>query len=85
MTRLKRHRAPRRQWVCHARALPGALLARFKMKEAGRGQLKSLRSFLRIFLMSSAYSSTIRRASCVREGLLDGSGPEVWFVILRHH
>jgi hypothetical protein len=24
MTRLKRHRAPRRQWVCHARALPGA-------------------------------------------------------------
>jgi acyl-CoA thioester hydrolase len=26
MTRLKRHRAPRRQWVCHARALPGATL-----------------------------------------------------------
>ena len=26
MTRLKRHRAPRRQWVCHARALPGAAL-----------------------------------------------------------
>jgi hypothetical protein len=23
MTRLKRHRVPRRQWVCHARALPG--------------------------------------------------------------
>jgi hypothetical protein len=24
MTRLKRHRAPRRQWVCRASALPGA-------------------------------------------------------------
>jgi hypothetical protein len=55
----------------------GALFARFKMKEAGGGQLKSLRSFLRISLRSSAYSSTIRRASCVREGLVGGSGPEV--------
>ncbi len=41
------------------------------------GQLKSLRNFLRISLRSSAYSSTIRRASSVREGLLGGSDPEV--------
>jgi hypothetical protein len=47
------------------------------MKEAGRGQLKSLRSFLRISLRSSAYSSTIRHASSAREGLLSGFGPEV--------
>jgi hypothetical protein len=46
------------------------------MKEAGRSQLKSLRSFLRISLRSSAYSSMIRRASSEREGLL-GLGPEV--------
>ena len=39
-------------------------------------QLKSLRSFLRISLRSSAYSSMIRRASSVREGLLGGLGPE---------
>jgi hypothetical protein len=40
--------------------------------ERGRkwAQLKSLRNFLRISLRSSAYSSTIRRASSVREGLL---------------
>ena len=55
----------------------GDLRARFKMKEDGSGgQLKSLRSFLRISLRSSAYSSTIRRACCVREGLLGFSGPE---------
>ena len=53
-----------------------ALLRGFKMKEAGRSQLRSLRSFLRISLRSSAYSSTIRRASCVREGLLGFSGLE---------
>jgi hypothetical protein len=46
--------------------------------ERGRkwGQLMSLRNFLRISLRSSAYSSTIRRASSVREGLLGFSGPE---------
>ena len=48
-----------------------------QMKETGRVQLKRLRNFLRISLRSPAYSSTIRRASCVREGLLGGSGPEV--------
>jgi hypothetical protein len=45
--------------------------------ERGRkSSLKRLRNFLRISLRSPAYSSTIRRASCVREGLLGGSGPE---------
>jgi hypothetical protein len=53
-----------------------ALLRGFKMKEAGRSQLTGLRSFLRISLRSLAYSSTIRRASCVREGLLGGLGLE---------
>jgi hypothetical protein len=42
--------------------------------KGGRGQLKSLRSFLRTSLRSSAYSRTIRRASSVRESLLGGSG-----------
>jgi hypothetical protein len=52
------------------------------MRKEACGQLKSLRSFLRIFLRSSAYSSMIRRASSVREGLLGDSGGR--FVILRH-
>jgi hypothetical protein len=57
---------------CHkARPLAGV-----QKKEAGRSQLRGLRSFLRISLRSSAYSSTIRRASCVREGLLGGFGLE---------
>jgi hypothetical protein len=53
------------------------LRARIKMK-CGRkwGQLKNLRSFRRISLRSLAYSSTIRRASSVREGLLGFSGAD---------
>jgi hypothetical protein len=57
--------------------LSATRLSCFKMKDAGRGQLKSLRNFLRISLRSLAYSSMIRRASSVREGLLGGSGFEV--------
>src|SRR5258706_16479452 len=53
------------------------LRARIKMKRGRKwGKLKSLGIFLRISLRSSAYSSTIRRASSVREDLLGFSGPE---------
>jgi hypothetical protein len=75
LPRMNGHSQDRRAYL--KGAIRRARFARFKMKEAGGGQLKSLRSFLRISLRSSAYSSTIRRASCVREGLLGGSDPEV--------